>query len=180
MKNKTAVSLLTTAALMAALICALGPLAVPIGLVPVTLATLVLYLTVYLLGMKGATVSVLVYLLLGAVGMPVFSGYQGGLAKLVGPTGGYLVGYIFLTLLSGWIMELGQRKILWTVVGMIVGTAVLYAFGTAWFVLMMQCELGYALSVCVMPFIPFDLVKIVLATAFGKILRAALVRANLL
>lgn len=171
---------MTSCALMAALLCALGPLAVPIGPVPITLATLIIYLTIYLLGMKGSTVSVLLYLLLGAVGMPVFSGYQGGLAKLVGPTGGYLVGYILMTLCTGFIMEKFNRKLIPTVLAMVAGTAVLYAFGTAWFVIMMDCELGYALSVCVVPFVPFDLVKIVLASGFGKIIRDALAKAKLL
>lgn len=180
MKSKIDLHFLTSCALMAALLCALGPMSIPIGPVPITLATLIIYLSIYLLGMKGSAVSVVIYLLLGAVGMPVFSNYQGGLAKLVGPTGGYLVGYILMTLLSGFLMELGKRKLIPTLLAMVAGTAVLYFFGTVWFVLMMECEVGYALSVCVVPFVPFDLVKIILASLFGGVLRNALVKAKLL
>lgn len=179
MKNKT-IHMLTACALMAALLCVLGPLAVPIGPIPITLATLILYLTVYLLGTKGAFLTVLVYLLLGAAGMPVFSGYAGGLAKLVGPTGGYLAGYLLLVPVSGFLTERGDRKLIPTIFGMIAGTAVLYLVGTVWFVAMMKCETAYALSVCVVPFIPFDLGKIVLATLFGKLVRTPLVKQNLL
>lgn len=180
MKTKSPLYRLTSCALMAALLCALGPMSVPIGPVPITLATLIIYLSIYLLGAVDSTISVLVYLLLGAVGMPVFSNYQGGLAKLVGPTGGYLVGYLLMTLIAGFLMQKGSRKLIVTIPAFILGTAVLYFFGTAWFVLMMHCEIGYALSVCVVPFVPFDLVKIVLAAGFGKILRDALVKAKLM
>ena len=179
MRNKT-VHTLTVCALMAALLCVLGPMAVLIGPVPITLATLILYLTVYLLGTKGAFLTVLVYLLLGAAGMPVFSGYQGGLSKLVGPTGGYLAGYLLLVPVSGLIMEWGKRKLFPTVLGMIAGTAVLYLLGTVWFIAMTKSEIAHALSVCVVPFVPFDLVKILLAVSFGALIRTPLVKQNLL
>lgn len=178
--KKSTVYRMTSCALMAALLCALGPMSVPIGPVPITLATLIIYLTIYLLGMKDSTISICLYLLLGAVGMPVFSNYQGGLAKLVGPTGGYLVGYVLMTLCTGFLMEKFQRRLIPTLIAMVVGTAVLYAFGTAWFMIMTKSALAHALTVCVVPFVPFDLVKIVLATGFGGIIRKALVNARLL
>ena len=171
---------LTTCALMAALMCVLGPMSIPIGPVPVSFTNLVIYLTVYLLGMKGATISYLVYLLLGAAGMPVFSGYEGGLSKLAGPTGGYLVGFMLMALICGFVLEKSRAHAGITIVGMIVGTLVAYFFGTVWFVLEMQCQVWYALTVCVFPFIPFDLVKIVIATVLGKAVRSALAKSNLL
>lgn len=171
---------LTTCALMAALLCVLGPMSVPIGPIPVTLTNLVIYLTVYLLGMKGATVSYLVYLLLGGAGMPVFSGYEGGLAKLAGPTGGYLIGFILMALLCGLIMEKSHAHTVITILGMIAATLVAYLFGTVWFVMQMQCDVWYALTVCVFPFIPFDIIKILIATALGKMIRQALGKSNLL
>lgn len=180
MKNKFSVYTMTTCALMAALMCVLGPLSVPIGPIPVTLTNLVIYLSVWLLGMKGATVSTLVYLLLGAVGMPVFSGFQGGFAKLAGPTGGYLVGFLFIPLIGGFILDRSRGNILASIAGMIAGTAVLYLLGTVWFVFQTQSQIWYALTVCVFPFIPFDLGKIVLASFFGNALRKALRKADLL
>lgn len=180
MKKRLMVYQLTTCALMAALMCVLGPMSIPIGPVPVSFTNLVIYLTVYLLGMKGATISYLVYLFLGAVGMPVFSGYQGGLAKLAGPTGGYLVGFILMALLCGFVMERSHCNTVITILGMIAATLIAYLFGTIWFVLEMQCEVWYALTVCVFPFIPFDIAKVLLASAFGQVIRGALLKANLL
>ena len=180
MKKRLMIYHLTTCALMAALMCVLGPMSIPIGPVPVSFTNLVIYLTVYLLGMKGATISYLVYLLLGAVGMPVFSGYQGGLAKLAGPTGGYLVGFILMALICGFVMEKSHANTVITILGMIVATLVAYLFGTVWFVLQMECEVWYALTVCVFPFIPFDIAKVLIATVFGKAIRSALVKSNLL
>ena len=179
MKNKS-LHRLTACALMAALLCVLGPLSVPIGPIPLTLATLVIYLLTYIVGTWDATISVLLYLLLGAVGLPVFSGYQGGLARLAGPTGGYLAGFLLLPIVGGLLMERAKRKPILTGVAMAAGTAVLYFFGTAWFVFLTGNDLGTALSLCVYPFVPFDLLKIVLAVALGKPIRDALLRAGLL
>lgn len=180
MKNKSNVYQLTTCGLMAALMCILGPMSIPIGPIPVSFTNLVIYLTVYLLGTRGTTISCFIYLLLGAVGLPVFSGYAGGMGKLMGPTGGYLIGFIFMAIISGIAMEKSKAQPILTIIGMIVATAVTYLFGTVWFVFQMDCTIPYALSVCVFPFIPFDLIKIVLATVLGKAVRIALTKADLI
>ena len=180
MERKSQIYQFACCALMAALMCIFGPMSVPIGPVPVSLTNLVIYFTVYLIGMKGATVSYLIYMLLGVVGLPVFSGYTGGIAKLAGPTGGYLVGFILLALISGIVLEKTNRNIVWSFVGMVAGTAIAYLFGTVWFVIQAQCTVGYALSVCVMPFISFDLLKMVIAIALGKVVFIALKRSSLL
>ncbi|MCD8050647.1 MAG: biotin transporter BioY [Clostridiales bacterium] len=180
MKQKSTVYQLTTCALMAALMCILGPMSIPIGPIPISFTNLVLYLTVYLLGAKGATISYLVYMLLGAAGMPVFSGYTGGLAKLAGPTGGYLVGFLFITLISGVVLERTNAHPVWTFLAMVVSTAIAYALGTAWFMVQSQTPLWSALTLCVFPFIPADLAKMVVATGLGKAVRAALEKAQLL
>ena len=143
MKRNISVYQLTTCALMAALMCILGPMAIPIGPVPVSFTNLVIYLAVYLLGMKGGTVSYAVYLLLGAAGLPVFSGWQGGLGKLAGPTGGYLVGFVLMALLSGFALEKFRARPVPTMLGMAAGTLVAYLFGTVWFVLQMQCAVWH-------------------------------------
>lgn len=180
MQKKHSLYLMTACALMAALMCVVGPMSVPIGVIPVTLTNLVIYLSVYLLGMQGAFLSTLVYLLLGAVGMPVFSGMQGGLAKLVGPTGGYLIGFLFVALIGGLFMKKSGGKTIPTVLGLILGTAVLYFFGTVWFVFQTQSQVWYALTVCVFPFIPFDLGKIAIASVLGTLIRRALIKSGLL
>ena len=95
--------------MVAAVLCVVGPWTIPIGPVPISLVTLVISLAVYLLGAKLSTASVLVYLLIGAVGLPVFSNYGAGLAKVVGPTGGYLVGYLALAFVGDAVLELLVR-----------------------------------------------------------------------
>lgn len=180
MKTNSTAYQLTSCALMAALMCVLCPMSIPIGPIPISLSILIILLTVYILGTKGAFISYTVYLLLGAAGMPVFSGFQGGLAKLTGPTGGYLIGFLPMILVAGFFIKKSKGNLLVTIAGMILGTLVAYLFGTVWFVLQMECEVWYALTVCVFPFIPFDLIKIAIASVFGKMIRDTLVKANLI
>ena len=178
--KKSTVFNMTSCALMAALMCVLCPVSVPIGPIPISLSILVILLTVYVLGTWRALVSYTVYLLLGAVGMPVFSGFQGGLAKLAGPTGGYLAGFWLMILVAGIIMEKGKRNLLLTILGMLVGVAIDYAVGTAWFVFQTESAVVHALDVCVYPFIPFDVAKIVIAVLLGSVVYKGLQKAKLL
>ena len=177
-QNKTKIYLITSYALITALICIFAPMSVPIGPIPISLTNLILYFAVYLIGCKGTTISYIVYLLLGIVGLPIFSGYAGGPGKVVGPTGGYLVGFIFITVFAGLTFDLvkGKLRIPATIVAMIVTTAICYAFGTVWFVHQMECDYAYALSVCVYPFIPFDLIKIAIGTLLGLAVRKPLLK----
>lgn len=167
-------------ALMAAVLCVIGPLSVPIGAIPISLSNFVISLTVWLLGPKFGTLSVAIYLALGAVGMPVFSGYGGGLAKLAGPTGGYLIGYLAMALIGGLFVEKSKGNPVISGIGLVIGVAVSYVFGTAWFVFQMGCELSYALAVCVYPFIAFDLAKVIVACVVGALLRKRLTQAGVL
>lgn len=177
--KKTTLYNMTECALMAALMCVLCPLSVPIGPIPISLSILVILITVVVLGTWRALVSYTVYLLLGAVGIPVFSGFQGGLAKLAGPTGGYLVGFWLMILIGGIIMEACRRNLWLTMLGMVVGVAADYVLGTAWFIFQTGSTLAHALEVCVYPFIPFDLAKIVIAVVFGRLVWKALAKAKL-
>lgn len=171
---------MSVTALMAAAMCVLGPLTVPIGAVPISLANFVICLTAWLLGPKFGTLSVAVYLLIGLVGVPVFSGYGAGIAKLAGPTGGYLVGYLLLAFIGGLFIEKSKGQPVVSGIGLVLGDAACYVLGTAWFVFQMQCELGYALSVCVYPFIALDLAKIVVSCIVGALLRKRLEQAGVL
>ena len=162
-------------AIFAALICIAAPFAIPMpGLVPISLGTFAIYLTGALLGGKRGTVAVCVYILLGAVGLPVFTGFMGGFAKLLGPTGGYIVGYIPLVLLTGIFSDMPSNKH-WTMpVGMAIGTVVMYSFGTVWFMIMNDSTFGAALMSCVVPFLIGDSIKIVAATAIAVPLKSRL------
>ena len=92
---------ITVTALMTAVTCILAPLSIPIGPVPISLTNLAIYISLYLLGWKRGTISYLIYLLIGLVGIPVFSGFTGGPAKLAGPTGGYIIGFIVMAVIAG-------------------------------------------------------------------------------
>lgn len=170
---------MTSCAIMAALLCILAPVAIEIGPVPVTLATFVLYLSVWILDTSRSLLAAGLYLLLGAVGLPVFAGYTGGIAPLTGPTGGYLFGYLLLVLISGLIKKAAKSNVLLTGLGMVAGTAALYLFGTIWFMIQTKSDIVYALTVCVLPFIVFDLAKIVIACAAGRPISSALVKSGL-
>ena len=162
-------------AVMAALICVAAPWSVPMpGLVPVSLATFAVYLAGSLLGWKKGTIAVLIYVLLGAVGLPVFSGGAGGFAKLFGVTGGYIVGYLPYAVLAG-LPPLGGKDTFWGRCLMLaLGTLVCYALGTAWFMAQSGNPLGASLSMCVLPFLPGDAAKIALAAFLAPRLRKAL------
>ena len=182
---------MTFIAVMAALVCVAGPWSIPMpGLVPISLASFAVYLAGGILGWKKGTVAVLIYVILGAVGVPVFSGGAGGFAKLFGVTGGYIFGYIPCALLSGLFTDLFYKKNsniknkflnwlsrAWSVpVGMILGTVALYALGTVWFIIARGVTLEVAMAGCVLPFLPGDAVKIVCATILTLALRDRLAK----
>lgn len=179
MERKNKVYPLAMIAVMAAVMAVISPFALPIGPVPISLATFVVFLTAYVLGWKRAAVATLVYILLGAVGMPVFSGFAGGMGKLMGPTGGYIVGYIPLAIVSGLLIDRHPKNRVIQLFGMVLGTAVLYALGTVWFCQAMDATLGTALAACVIPFLPGDLGKMLVAMAVGPLLRSRLEQAGL-
>ena len=130
-------------ALMTAITCIFAPMAIPIPVspVPISLTNLVIMISIYVLGFKDATISYIVYLLLGLVGLPVFSGFTGGLGKLAGPTGGYLIGFIFLALIAGLFVDKFPKNKILAVVGMLIGMAITYIFGTEWLAIQLKCPL---------------------------------------
>lgn len=179
--SKVNVKMMTLTALMAAVICILGPLSlsIPVSPVPISLTNLAVYFTVYVIGMKRATVSYLLYLLLGFVGLPVFSSFTSGPAKLLGPTGGYLIGFIFMALICGFFIDKWPAKLYLHFIGMVLGTAVCYLFGTVWLAYQGGYSFYAALAAGVIPFLPGDLVKIVLAMLIGPQIRKRLKAAGL-
>mgnify|MGYP000867775459 CR=1 FL=1 len=163
-------------ALMTAITCIFAPMAIPIPVspVPISLTNLVIMISIYVLGFRDATISYIVYLLLGLVGLPVFSGFTGGLEKLAGPTGGYLIGFIFMTIIAGIGTNKFGGKKLPAVLGMVLGLAVAYIFGTAWLAYQMHISFMAGLSVGVLPYLAGDAVKIIIAMIVGPILRSRL------
>ena len=147
--------------------------------VPFTLQTFAVFLAVCVLGGKRGTLSVIVFVLLGTVGVPVFAGFSGGPHVIMGNTGGYIIGFIFTGLVK-WLMEriLG-RKMWMQAVSMLLGLSVCYVFGTIWFMIVYMRTTGpvglsAVLGWCVIPFIIPDLVKAALALFLGNTLRKPL------
>lgn len=178
---------ITVSAMLAALLCVVSPFSIPLPMsgVPLSLATLFLYLGASLLPLAASLSSVTVYLLLGAVGLPVFSGAMGGIGRLVGPTGGFLLGYLPMTATVGLCVlllrpERGRyRKLIVYPLSMIAGTAVLYTFGCVMYHFSTGVSLPAAIAACTLPFLPGDALKIVASTALltlfpGERLRALL------
>lgn len=182
-KSTFSVKQLALVGLMSSIICVLAPFSIPVPIslaAPISLGTLAIYFVLTVLGMKLGTVSVAVYILLGLVGLPIFSGFTGGPGKLFGPTGGYIIGYIFMALISGFFIDKWDNRFLISLVGMILGTAALYLFGSVWLAYQASYTLPQALMISSIPYIPGDFVKLVLAMSFGRQLRKRLQRANLI
>lgn len=169
---------MTIIGLMTAVISILGPLSIPIGLVPISLTNFAIFISLYTLGMKKAAISVIIYLLVGLAGLPVFSGFSGGASKLLGPTGGYLIGFLPMAIVAGFFIDKSTRKIL-SILGMILGSAVCYALGSSWLAYQANMSASAVLATGVIPFIAGDLAKIILAAYIGPRLRNSLIRAGL-
>ena len=165
-------------ALMTAITCILAPLSIPVGSVPISFTNLAIYLSLYILGWKMGTISYVIYMIIGMIGLPVFSGFTGGLAKLLGPTGGYIIGFIPMAIIAGLVIDNFKNRFL-HFGAMIVGTAICYAFGTAWFCIVMDTTVMAALSICVIIFIPGDIVKMIIAMLIGPMLKKKLNTAGL-
>ncbi|MDD2971695.1 MAG: biotin transporter BioY [Lachnospiraceae bacterium] len=179
MKNKLTVAQLAVIGVMAAVTCVLGPLSIPIGVVPISFTNLAVYFALYALGCKKGTISYLIYLCIGFIGVPVFSAFTSGPAKLFGPTGGYLIGFIVMAVIAGLFIDKFPGKWYLHFIGMVLGTAVCYAFGTAWLAYSAGMGFAAALAAGVIPFIPGDLAKIVIAMLAGPQIRKQLIKANL-
>ncbi len=167
-------------ALMAAVMCILGPMSIPIGIIPVSLTPLAVFLSVYILGTKRGTISCLIYLIIGLVGLPVLSGYSGGPGKVFGPTGGYLVGFLPMAIIAGFFIHHFYHNIPVQFAGMLLGLLVCYTLGTLWLSFTAKMSLAAALAAGVTPFILFDISKLVISILLGRIVRGQLIRAGIL
>ena len=162
-------------ALMTAVTCVLGPLSIPLPFspVPISLTNFAIFLAIFVLGMENGTISFIIYLLLGAVGVPVFSSFRGGLQVLAGATGGYLIGFIFLALIMGFALDHFDRKLVPTIIGMIIGMAVCYAFGTVWLAKLLSLSFKEGLMMGVITYLAGDVAKIIIAAIVGPKLYGA-------
>lgn len=191
-KHYSNTTLMILCGLFAAITAICSFITIPLGFtpIPINLGTLAVFLTGGILGKKYGTISMVVYVFLGAAGVPVFAGFRGGIAVLAGPTGGYIIGYIAAVLIIGIFADMLAKSstayspksihfnyIKQTVLyglAMTAGLAICYAFGTAWFMVSTGTDLWAALISCVFPFLPGDAVKIIAAAVLVKKLRPLL------
>ena len=158
MKTKMMILCALFAALTA--VCSMISIPLPFTPVPINLATLSFFLAGGLLGSKYGPLSQLVYVALGAVGLPVFHSFTGGFGIITGATGGYIIGYVAGAWLIGFLAEKIGRGYYKNIIGMTAGLAVCYTLGTLWFMYLTSTGLIGALTACVVPFLPGDAIKI--------------------
>ena len=159
-------------AIGAALMAVCSWISIPTA-VPFTLQTFAVFFVLLLLGGERGTIATIVYVLLGAIGAPVFAGFSGGIGILFGNTGGYILGFIFISLIYMLSERLFKKKTVAKIAALVLGLAVCYVFGTAWFMYIYMRESGEVglltvLGWCVLPFIIPDIIKMVLAVVIAK------------
>ena len=158
--------------LMTALICVLSPIMVPMpGGIGITLGLFVILLVTYLMGTLKSLICYGIYLLIGAVGLPVFAGFMGGLARITGPTGGYIIGYTAVIIFAGIFGYFGKNKIWMFIIGSTIGISICYILGSLWFMHVTATDWKQAVWLCVIPYIPFDIVKIIAVCIVGPLIK---------
>ena len=173
-KNKYNLKSMLQCSLFSALLCILAPLTFPVGVVPVTLAIFAVVTCASVLGIRRSLVSVGLYIALGAIGLPVFSGWQGGFGVLVGPTGGYIWSYFIVCVVVGKCTDTTMRRWVANIYGLFALT-ICYVCGTVQYMVVSGASFTMALAVCVYPFVIFDIIKMWAALFVGAKIRLALI-----
>ena len=161
--------------LFTAVIAIMAQISIPMPLgVPMTMQTFAITLAAIILGAKLSTISTLIYLLLGAIGLPVLAGFSGGISKFVGPTGGFLISFPIMAFIIGYAVDHRSAFKGAFVIGLIAGTVVNYIVGIAMFCILTQSSVAVGFTACVLPFIPTAIIKAILAALIGFPIRKRL------
>ena len=161
-------------AVLAAIICIFAPFSVPAGAIPISLSTFAIYLISCSVPPKYSVPAVAVYILIGAVGIPVFSSFTGGLQCITGYTGGYIIGYIPCAFIIGFMTnKFCNNKFIYPL-SMSIGTAVCYISGTLWYMYRAETGFSQAVAICILPFLLGDILKISAASFIGVTLNQRL------
>lgn len=150
-------------ALFAALSAVLSQISIPVGAVPITFTHISIFVASGLLGAKYGTVSQCVFVLLGAAGVPVFSGFAGGIGVILGPTGGFIAGYIGCAFITGFIADRFGRSVIPVIWAIAAGWIVTYFFGILWIMYLTNTGFIASLSAYMIPFLPGDIVKTIIS-----------------
>lgn len=161
--------------LFTAVIAIMAQISIPMPLgVPMTMQTFAITLAAIILGAKLSTISSLIYILLGAIGLPVLAGFSGGISKFVGPTGGFLISFPIMAFIIGYAVDHRTAFKGAFVVGLIAGTVVNYIVGIVMFCILTQSSVAVGFTACVLPFIPTAIIKAILAALIGFPIRKRL------
>ena len=170
--DKTSIKGLVYAALFGALTAAGAFIVIPLPPVPITAQTFFLNLSAILLGGQLGAVSQFIYVMMGVVGIPVFAGGKAGLGILFGPTGGYLLGFIIAAFVIGMINQMKKSAgIYWNIFSMLMGMLIIYFWGSLQLSLVAKMNFHKAVAIGVLPFIPGDVIKILLAAIISSRLK---------
>ncbi|MBQ2842295.1 MAG: biotin transporter BioY [Clostridia bacterium] len=170
MKHKS----IALTAITAAVICIFSPFSLPLGAIPLSLATFAIFIIACISPPGRSVAAVLIYILIGAAGLPVFSGFIGGFQQITGVTGGYIIGYIPCAFTVSFLTNQFKNSKTVFPVSMTLGTLVCYLCGTVWYSLYTDTPFATSLTICVLPFVAGDIIKISAASAVGIILKKRL------
>lgn len=174
MKQISAVKNTAFIALLSAILCLLAPLSIPAGAIPVSLASFAVFIIASCVKTKQSLIAVIIHILLGAFGLPVFSAFTGGFHRIAGITGGYIIGYIPCALIIGLLVNKYENKKIIYPLSMASGTVLCYFTGTLWYILQTKSTIAAALLTCVVPFIIGDIIKITVSSILSIPLRKRL------
>lgn len=179
-QSKLSIQEICLIAIMTAITAVMAQISIPLPMmVPMTMQTFAVTLAGIILGAKCGSIAMGVYLLLGAVGVPVFSGFKGGLQILIGPTGGFLLSFPIMAYIIGKGIELRRQKGMFTLL-LCVGTIANYVVGVLMYCVVMESSVWTAITACVLPFVPSAIIKAVLASVLGIRLRKQLEKCQII
>lgn len=179
-QSKLSIQEICSIAIMTAITAVMAQISIPLPMmVPMTMQTFAVTLAGIVLGAKCGSIAMGIYLLLGAVGVPVFSGFKGGLQSLVGPTGGFLLSFPLMAYIIGKGMELRKQKGMFVLL-LCVGTISNYVVGVLMYCVVMDSSVWTAITACVLPFVPSAVIKAVLAAVMGLQLRKQLEKSRII
>jgi len=179
-KSKIEIRDICYIAIFTAIIAVMAQISIPLpGGVPLTLQTLAVPLAGIILGAKRGTMSTIIYILLAMAGVPVLAGFSGGAGVVFGVTGGFIISFPIMALISGLVANKGMKSVVYWL-GLLGGVLINYLIGTIWFMFVAEASFVYGLTACVVPFIPTAIIKLILSGVFGDRIKKALVKAGLL
>jgi len=162
MNNK--IKIISKIAVSCALVCAISPLSITIGIIPFSLSIFIIFLASALNKPYQSLLVVILYILIGVIGVPVFSNFSSGFGVILGPTGGYIIGYIPAAFIISFLIERHKDNIVYYFISMILALIVCYLIGTIWYSILVKISFFKAFKVCVLPFILIDMAKIIIAS----------------